>query len=203
MTVILGLTGSIATGKSTVSQLFKDFGFPVVDADLGARAVVEKGTAGLRAIKTYFGDEIIHSDGSLNRQKLGKIVFEDGEKRKQLNELLKPYIRKWIMDETQKQVAKGVSLVVLDIPLLYEAEYDKVVDMVMVVAVSPATQLKRLQKRNQLSKEEALLRIYSQKSIVEKEQLADIVIDNNGSKESTKQQVEKWLGQMGFLSIKG
>ena len=203
MTVILGLTGSIATGKSTVSQLFKDFGFPVVDADLGARAVVEKGTAGLREIKTYFGDEIIHSDGSLNRQKLGKIVFEDGEKRKQLNELLKPYIRKWIMDETQKQVAKGVSLVVLDIPLLYEAEYDKVVDKVMVVAVSPATQLKRLQKRNQLSKEEALLRIHSQKSIVEKEQLADIVIDNNGSKESTKQQVEKWLGQMGFLSIKG
>lgn len=202
MTFILGLTGSIATGKSTVSQLFKEYGFPVVDADFGARAVVEKGTAGLGAIKTYFGNEMINSDGSLNRQKLGKLVFEDGEKRKKLNELLKPYIRKWIMDETQKQVAKEVPLVVLDIPLLYEAGYDKVVDNVMVVAVSPTVQLERLQKRNQLSKEEALLRIHSQKFIVEKEQLADVVIDNNGSKESTKQQVKKWLSQMGFLSIK-
>lgn len=200
MTYILGLTGSIATGKSTVSQLFKTLGFPVVDADVGARKVVEAGAPGLNTLVDYFGKELLTSDGQLNREALGKIVFADELKRKKLNELLKPYIRTWIEAEKSKAIASGAPLVVMDIPLLYEAEgYLEMMDSVMVVAIPEELQIKRLRARNQLSESEALQRINAQIPIAKKALWADSVIENSGSLIDTRLQVENWLREKNLL----
>lgn len=168
MTYILGLTGSIATGKSTVSQLFKEYGFPIVDADVGARAVVELNTPGLQAIADFFGPLILQADGQLNRKALGKIIFEDKAKRVKLNELLKPYIRAWIAKQKDLAIQSGADLVVMDIPLLYEANYQEMMDEVMVVGIPEELQLERLMKRDGITKEEALQRMDSQMPIEKK-----------------------------------
>lgn len=194
MTYILGLTGSIATGKSTVSNIFKALGFPVVDADIGAREVVEVGAPGLQALVDYFGKGLLTHDGQLNREALGAIVFANEAKRKKLNELLKPYIRSWIDREKNKVIASGAPLVIMDIPLLYEARgYQEMMDSIMVVAIPDELQITRLMARNQLSKSEALQRIEAQIPIAKKVEWADSVIDNSGSLVDTRQQVEKWL----------
>lgn len=194
MTYILGLTGSIATGKSTVSNIFKALGFPVVDADIGAREVVEVGAPGLQALVDYFGQELLTHDGQLNREALGAIVFANEAKRKKLNELLKPYIRSWIDREKNKVIASGAPLVIMDIPLLYEARgYQEMMDSIMVVAIPDELQIARLMARNQLSRSEALQRIKAQIPIAKKVKWADSVIDNSGSLVDTRQQVEKWL----------
>lgn len=197
--MLVGLTGGIASGKSTVSQLIADYGFPIVDADIGAREVVKKGTPGLRRIQDTFGDSVILPSGSLDRKQLGKIVFTDAEKRKTLNRILSKDIRQWIKEEAKKAMNSGASLVVLDIPLLFEADYDKVVDQTMVVFVTEEVQLERLMKRNGYSREEAMNRIRSQMPLSEKAKKADIVIDNNGTIEETKQQITNWLMEEGFL----
>lgn len=194
MTYILGLTGSIATGKSTVSNIFKALGFPVVDADIGAREVVEVGAPGLQALVDYFGQGLLTHDGQLNREALGAIVFANEAKRKKLNELLKPYIRSWIDREKNKVIASGAPLVIMDIPLLYEAGgYQEMMDSIMVVAIPDDLQITRLMARNQLSRSEALQRIKAQIPIAKKVEWADSVIDNSGSLVDTRQQVEKWL----------
>lgn len=198
MSYILGLTGSIATGKSTVSKKFLAAGFPVVDADLGARVVVESGKPGLADIVTHFGKDFLLRDGSLNRKKLGEVIFADEGKRRLLDRLLKKHIQAWIQSETEKQVANGHALVILDIPLLFEAEYQKQCDGVMVVYVPEAIQLQRLMARDQLTKSEAMQRIRSQLSIEEKKALADFVIDNSGTPEDTEQQVQTWLAENRF-----
>lgn len=200
MTYILGLTGSIATGKSTVSRLFKEYGFPIVDADVGARAVVEIGTPGLKAVVDFFGVEILQENGELDRAALGKKIFADKEKRTKLNDLLKPYIRQWIAEQKNNAIEAKVPLVILDIPLLYEANYQEMMDEVMVVAVSQDVQLERLMKRDKRTRDEALQRIHSQMSIEEKVSLADCVIDNNGSFLETKEQVLAWLKKKNFLT---
>lgn len=193
MTYILGLTGSIATGKSTVSRYFIEKGIPVVDADQVARKVVEPGTDGLADVVQNFGTDILHSDGTLNREKLGALIFFDEEKRALLNRTLRQHIRKELKQETEDYVAQGHPLVVLDIPLLYEVGFEKQCDAVMVVYTTPALQLERLMARNNLSEQEASERIASQLSIEEKKDRADVVIDNNGSLAETYRQVDKWL----------
>ena len=193
MTVILGLTGSIATGKSTVSKLFKKQGYPVVDADIGAREVVEPGTEGLNKLKAYFGDKIILPDGTLNRSELGKIVFNDEKEREQLNEMLSQHIRQWIMTKKDDYLKQHPVVIVLDIPLLFESGYKDDVDQIMVVATTPETQIDRLMKRDGIERNEALQKIAAQLSISEKITLGDIIIDNNGTVEHTKKQVLKWI----------
>lgn len=193
MTFILGLTGGIATGKSTVSRYLAEKGYPIVDADLIARRVVEPETEGLAKIVAHFGQEIIKKDGSLDREKLGALVFSQPEKRLTLNAILSQYIRRAIEEETAALVNEKHPLVVLDIPLLYEAGYESDCDAVMVVYTTVEEQLKRLMTRNQLTEEEALNRIASQKSIEDKKMRADSVIDNNGARDQTYEQVETWL----------
>lgn len=196
MTVILGLTGSIATGKSTVSKIFKEQGFPVVDADLGAREVVKPGTEGLCEIKKQFGDNVILADGTLNREVLGKIVFKDERQREKLNAILSKRIYKWLMDQKKECLKRDPAILVLDIPLLFEAGYEKEVNQVMVVATSKEIQIDRLMKRDMIGKEEAIQKINSQLPISEKVVLGDSVIDNSGSTEHTKQQVLKWIDKI-------
>lgn len=193
MTFILGLTGGIATGKTTVANYFKGRAIPIVDSDIIAREVVEPGTVGLEKIRLHFGDGILTEDGRLNRKKLGNIVFSDEPKRRLLNQLLSEELAKAISGEIGKWVAQKMPLVVVDVPLMYEAHYDRRVNQVMVVYVPEKIQLERLMARDQLSEAEARKRIASQLPIEEKRYLADILIDNSGTVAETEEQLDKWM----------
>ena len=193
MTMVIGLTGGIATGKTTVSNYLKELGYPVIDADVVARQVVEPGTKGLRMITDTFGEKVLTSDGQLDRQQLAQLVFTSSEQLQQLNRILQPIIRERIQEliSTSKD-----SVVVIDVPLLYEQHYEELCDVVMVVSVQPQQQLERLMNRNHLTMDEAKNRVASQMPLSSKERLADVVIDNNGSVEETRQQVKRWLNQV-------
>ncbi|MFY9901522.1 MAG: dephospho-CoA kinase [Trichococcus sp.] len=199
MSYILGLTGSIATGKSTVAKLFLSAGIPVVDADLGARAVVLPGAPGLADIVKHFGEDYLLPDGTLDRKRLGALIFSDRKKRAELDALLKERIRHWIHTEKERYIHEGHNLIVLDIPLLYEGGYKDSCDAVMVVYVPEELQLQRLMSRNHLDEKEAIRRMQSQLSIEKKKELADFVIDNSGTIEETEIQVKEWL--RGRLSV--
>ncbi|WP_010622006.1 dephospho-CoA kinase [Paucilactobacillus suebicus] len=201
VTKVLGLTGGIATGKSTVTNIFKKFNFPVISADEVAREVVEPGTNGLAQIVETFGEQFLNSDGTLNRSKLGKLVFSDHDKLDKLNDLLQPVIHHEIGRQITKLKENHPALIVLEIPLLFEQHNEEMVDYVMVVSTSDHDQLKRLKQRNGLSNEEASQRINSQIPLKDKINLADIVIDNSGSVEETRKQVVEWLANHNFIII--
>lgn len=196
MAFILGVTGGIATGKSTVVDVFRKAGVPIVDGDLIAREIVEPGKPALKALVAAFGEEILTED-RLNRKKLGEIVFNDPAKRQLLDRLLDGYLRGAITDQI-KEAAKTAPLVVADIPLLYEADYQQYMDQVAVVYIPKELQLTRLMQRDHLTKEAALQRMKSQLSIEEKRQKADFLFDNQGTREETRQQVLRWLAEKGF-----
>lgn len=201
VTKVLGLTGGIATGKSTVTNIFKEFNFPVISADEVAREVVEPGTNGLAQIVETFGEQFLNSDGTLNRSKLGKLVFSDHDKLDKLNDLLQTVIHHEIGRQITKLKENHPALIVLEIPLLFEQHNEEMVDYVMVVSTSDHDQLKRLKQRNGLSNEEASQRINSQMPLKDKINLADIVIDNSGSVEETRKQVVEWLANHNFIII--
>lgn len=201
MTFVLGLTGSIATGKSTVSKVFQEAGIPIVDADIGAREVVKAGTEGLKRIEATFGKEVLLPEGHLDRKALGKIVFQNKTELNKLNRILADLISIWIYKEKNRYIKLGVPLIVMDIPLLFESGYDKKVDKVMVVATTPEVQLKRLMQRDGITEATAQHKINAQLPITEKLLKADYVIDNNGSKENTRIQVMNWLERNGFGKI--
>ncbi|MEK4084805.1 dephospho-CoA kinase [Psychrobacillus sp. FSL K6-1415] len=191
--MIIGLTGSIASGKSTVANMLKEMGFPIIDADLVARIVVEKGTATLEMIKETFGSGVIQEDGSLNREELGEIIFTTPSKRKLLNDIIHPAIRAEMLAQKGHLVQQGHPVIIMDIPLLFESRLQSFVDKILVVTVTEQTQLERLMSRNRFTQEEAKLRIQSQLPLSVKEKGADAVIYNNGTIEETKQQLIKIL----------
>lgn len=194
--MIIGLTGSIASGKSTVSAMLKEQGYPIVDADEIARLVVEPGTRTIQEIREVFGEEVLQKDGSLNRAKLGERIFGDEEERNKLNLIMHPAIRTEMLRQKEAYLAQGANTVVMDIPLLFESKLQSLVDKIIVVSVSAKTQQSRLIARNQFTKEEAESRMNSQLPMELKEKNADFVIDNNGALEETKKQLEfilnKW-----------
>lgn len=189
----IGLTGSVATGKSTVSNMIQHAGIPLVDADIAARKVVEPGTEGLKEIVAYFGEEILLADGTLDRAKLGEIIFKDKEKREKLNEITHPRVKEYMLEARERFFRAGEELVFFDIPLLFESHLESLVDQIIVVWTTPETELKRLMERNNLTKEEALARINSQIGIDEKAKKADFVINNNESLEKTQKQVYTFI----------
>ena len=194
MTKILGLTGGIASGKSTVSKYFASLNIPIVDADLVAREVMRAGSPAVKDIREEFGEEVLLENGEINREYLGELVFTYPEKRKQLNEIVQGRIRTEIADQTKALLEKNPPLIILDIPLLYEETYETEVDEVMVVYVDADVQKERLLKRNtDLTEKDALNRILSQIPLAEKAKLADVLIDNNGTIEQTLAQVRDWL----------
>ncbi|HLR65434.1 MAG TPA: dephospho-CoA kinase [Pseudogracilibacillus sp.] len=193
MALVIGLTGSIATGKSTVAQMFEQLDIPVIDADKVAREVVEPNEAALKEIESVFGADLILEDGRLDRKKLGSIVFQDDQKRKQLNNIMHPAIRKRMNEKQEELIRRGVACLVQDIPLLFENKLQSHVDKVLVVYIDEEEQLKRLMKRDQSSEEEAINRMKAQLSIEEKKRLADAYIDNRGSKEASFTQLKKIL----------
>ena len=193
--MIIGLTGSIASGKSTISAMLKEKGFPIIDADLVARLVVEPGMTTLLEIERVFGQKVLNADGTLNRDALGQIIFHDAAKRKQLNDLMHPAIRAEMIRQRDELLGNGQTNLIMDIPLLFESRLQHFVDEILVVSVTEETQLQRLMERNSLSKEEAKARIQSQLPISEKEKGADAVIYNNGSIEESEEQLERIIAQ--------
>lgn len=194
MTKLLGLTGGIASGKTTISNYFRSLNIPIIDADLLARKVVRAGEPAVHNIAETFGAEFLLPNGEINRAKLGQLVFASAEKRKMLDDIVQPQIRSEIRKQIANYLKDELLLIVLDLPLLYEQGYENVVDEVMVVYVDAATQKDRLLKRNtDLAEEDAENRINSQLPLVEKAKRADVVIDNNGTIEASTKQVKEWL----------
>ncbi|RFB17771.1 dephospho-CoA kinase [Bacillus sp. HNG] len=200
MTLTIGLTGGIASGKSTVSQMFKEAGIVVIDADVIARKVVEIGEEAYEQIVQSFGEDILLPDKTIDRPKLGSIVFFSEDKRLLLNSIVHPAVRKQMLKEKEEHMKNGEETVVLDIPLLFESKLTSLVDKTLLVYVDYETQLSRLMNRNSLTKEEAEARIQSQMPLKDKIQLADAVIDNNGTIEDTKDQFRVVCKQWGIQS---
>ena len=190
---IVGLTGGISSGKSTVSSYLKQLKIPVIDADEVARKVVEPNSQGAREIRKTFGSDVFEEDGSLNRQKLGSLIFSNAENRQKLDDLLQPLIKIMILDEIEEYRQKGENMIVLDLPLLFEKQYEELCEDIIVVYISKELQLERLMKRNQYTKQEALSRIDSQLSIEEKRKRATVLLDNQGTIQQLYHQVEQWL----------
>jgi dephospho-CoA kinase len=187
--MILGLTGSIASGKSTVSKMISEFGIPIVDADVIAKQVVEAGEVAYQKIIETFGTEILLENGEIDRPALGAIIFHDPGRRQELNQIVHPEVRKVMLEQSKKLLDEGHQIVILDIPLLFESKLTSLVEKTIVVYVDEENQIKRLMERNNLSEEEAMARIKSQIPIREKVKLADYIIDNNGTIEHTNKQV--------------
>ncbi len=189
----IGLTGGIASGKSTVANMLRRLGAAVIDCDVIAHDVVAAGSEGARLVAAAFGAAAVGADGAMDRDYMGDLVFSDKTAKKRLEVLLYPLIFKRI-DKALEHLAKtGESVAFLDMPLLYEVKYNACVDEVWLVYVPPAVQLKRLQERNGYTKEEALARIHSQMAMDEKKRLSPVVIDNSCSGEETEKQVrEQW-----------
>ncbi|QHJ71682.1 dephospho-CoA kinase [Planococcus halotolerans] len=193
--MIIGLTGSIASGKSTVSKMLEDLGYPIIDADLVARKVVEPGSETLKEIEALFGSEVIRDDGTMNREKVGALIFSDPVKRKQMNDIIHPAIRAEMLRQRSAFMAEGHQTIVMDIPLLFESKLQHFVDKILVVSVTEDNQLSRLMERNGLNEKDARARIGSQLPMSVKEEGADAVIYNNGTIEETAQQLTGILKQ--------
>ncbi|MCT2594417.1 dephospho-CoA kinase [Streptomyces sp. N2-109] len=189
--VKVGLTGGIGAGKSEVSRLFAECGAVIVDADRIAREVVAPGTEGLRAIVAEFGEEILARDGTLDRARLGSLVFSDTERLAALNALVHPLVAR--RSAELEQAADRDAVVVHDVPLLVENGLAPLYDRVVVVDASPATQLDRLTRLRGMSESEARSRMAAQADRAERLAVADVVIDNDGPLEALEPQVrEVW-----------
>ncbi|QSO51979.1 dephospho-CoA kinase [Alicyclobacillus curvatus] len=190
--MIVGLTGGIATGKSTVTSMLRELGAYVVDADVWARKVVEKGSQGLAEIVETFGPAVLLSDGALNRPALGQIVFQDEEARQRLNAITHPKVREGMREETLTYQEQHPDMpIVWDVPLLFEGETRRLVDVTVLVYTPEEVQRVRLMHRDGLSLEDANRRIAAQMPIEQKRALATYVIDNTGSLENTREQVAR------------
>lgn len=193
MTLVIGLTGGIASGKSTVSEMFKNLNMPVVDADKIAREVVMPGQEAYKQIVEKFGPEILREDQTLDRKKLGQIVFSDPKRREQLNKITHPAIRAHMLKERDQYVQAKEKCVVLDIPLLFESKLMHFVEKIIVVYVDEEVQIRRLMNRDQFSEREAKQRIQAQMPLKEKRKQADAVIDNNGTIAESFRQLKETL----------
>ena len=189
--LLVGLTGGIATGKSTVSELFRHLGCVVIDADVLAREVVEPGEPAYAAIVAEFGPGILQPDGTLDRRKLGAIVFAEPEKRKRLEAITHPRIRERFAQRLQELVAREFAGIVLfDAPVMIESGNYRTMDRLVVVVTDAATQRARALERDG-DREEIERRIASQMPLTEKARLADYVIDNSGGREATIAEVRR------------
>jgi len=186
---VLGLTGGIGSGKSMVASMFAQLGAEVIDADQLAREVVEPGQPALAEITTAFGSGVLMPDGRLDRGKLARIIFADPVARARLNAITHPRIQERMATEMALRGSRP-GLLILDIPLLYENDRVGTVEAVIVVWVDSKTQLRRLNERDGLTDDEARQRIAAQMPLDEKRARADLVVDNSGSRENTRRQVE-------------
>lgn len=190
--MILGVTGNIASGKSSVAKEFKKRGAVIVDADQLARDVVRRGSATLAGLVATFGEGILRPDGSLDRKRLGDLVFADAGARAKLNAIVHPAIASLAVERLEELKKKSdCPLIVYEAPLLFEVKAENRVDKVLVVKVDEQEQLNRLMKRDGLSLSEAKKRVDAQMPQEEKLRRADYIIDNSAVFEKTQEQVER------------
>ncbi len=187
---LVGLTGGIASGKSTVAQILKELGAAIVNADELSREVVQPEQPAWQEIVAEFGPAILRDDKSLDRQKLRKIVFADPQARKKLEAIVHPRVRRLAERRFDELSAAGQAVIVYEVPLLFEAQIHHWLRPVILVACDPLTQKKRVQDRDRLTKLEAQRHVDAQMSLEEKRKLADFIVDNNGSLTELRQQVE-------------
>lgn len=191
-----GLTGGIASGKSTVAQLLVERGIPVIDADEIARAVVEPGTKGLEAVKQNFGPEVVGPDGKLNRRKLGEVVFGNAEKLARLEELLHPMVQAETAARRLRFAGSGHGFAVYDVPLLFEKNLETQFDAVILVDATEQLQRERMARDRGHTPEEIEQRLRAQLPMEQKKAKAHFTVDNNGDRASLVREVDRlveWL----------
>ncbi|GIW46628.1 MAG: dephospho-CoA kinase [Deltaproteobacteria bacterium] len=199
---VIGLTGNIGCGKSVVAKMFEELGAKVIDADQIARMIVQPGEPAWKEIVEKFGKGILKDDGTIDRQKLGKIVFEDEGKREELNQITHPRIIGKIRELIEKYRRENQKVVIVEAALIVEkGGLRDIIDELIVVTSDEETQIKRLVEGRGLSKEEAISRIKSQMPVEEKVKHATYVIDNSGSLEETRKQVERIWKNIGLESF--
>ena len=197
MTYFLGLTGGIASGKSTADEFFKKKKIPIIDSDLIAHKIMEIGQNGYKAVVDYFGTDILNDDQTINRRKLGGIVFNDKAKLKKLNELTHPLVHQEIKQQMARYRANQENLVVIDVPLLFESGFESLCNGVLVISITPELQIERLMKRNAFTKKEAIARINNQMPLSEKEKRATYVVANTGTIDDLEKKLSDLLQEIG------
>ena len=199
--LIVGLTGGIGSGKSSACRVFERLGAKLVDSDSLARRVVEPGREALVRIRGRFGEGVVKADGTLDREKLGDIVFNDDGALADLNGIVHPAVYAELAAEIEAyKKSPGDRILMLDIPLLYESDGEKIVDCVVVVWVDKETQIRRLTARDGFTREEAINRIEKQMDLDEKKRRADFVVDNTGSLEDLDRRVTEVCGKLAGLN---
>ena len=192
----IGLTGGIASGKSTVAYLLRNKGIPVVDADEISRHLTAQHGAGLKSIVRYFGSDIVSSEGDLDRKKLGAMVFSDPKKLSVLENILHPMVQAEVLEKRKSLAAEGARFAFYDVPLLFEKNLQPQFDAIVVVSADLETQRQRLKLRNNLSDSEVLARIQAQLPMAAKEKQADFVINNHGSMQDLENQVSSLIEKL-------
>uniref|UniRef100_A0A1I7UHB1 Dephospho-CoA kinase n=1 Tax=Caenorhabditis tropicalis TaxID=1561998 RepID=A0A1I7UHB1_9PELO len=196
--LVVGLSGGVATGKSTVSSVFRAHGVPIIDADLVARQVVVPGTSTYKSLRKEFGDEYFDDEhgGVLRRDKLGKLIFNNPEKRKVLNGITHPAIRWEMLKQFLTLLITGTKYIVFDTPLLFESGYDKWIGTTIVVWCDFEKEVDRMMKRDNISRADAESRIHAQMDIEEKKKRATIVLDNNGNIDELREKVKEVITKL-------
>ncbi|HKA50395.1 MAG TPA: dephospho-CoA kinase [Candidatus Dormibacteraeota bacterium] len=195
---VVGLTGGIATGKSTVSAMLRRLGATVIDADEATRAVQAPATEGLRRLAQEFGPTIVTADGELDRARLAEIAFNDPDARRRLNAIVHPLVREWMARRQQEAAERGDQIVVLDIPLLFESRGAGAFEDVLLVYAPEDLQIRRLVELRGMTTEQARARVAAQMPIEEKRKLATHVIENTGTMPQLQAQVDRvWAGIAG------
>ena len=198
----IGLTGGIASGKSTVAKIFKQRGLPVVDADEVARLVVQLGSEGLSEVVSHFGKDVLSSDGNLQRKALGQKVFQDPAQLKKLESILHPLVKKNVHEQRQALKAQGFSCAIYDVPLLFEKSMEKEFDAVIVVTSTLDLQKQRMKNRDGLSDQNIENRLRAQFQLSEKEKRAHFVVHNHGSLQDLEKQVTELIEKLSLLKSK-
>ncbi|KAJ1735137.1 Dephospho-CoA kinase [Coemansia biformis] len=194
--LVIGLTGGIATGKSTASRAFQAQGVPVVDADAIAHKILEPGEVSYRLVLKHFGEEVLQPGSeAIDRGKLGSIIFNDGKKRQLLNQCTHPYVRRRILYQVLKCFVQGHSVCVVDVPLLFESGLHKFCGKTVVVSCGGEQQISRLMARNGFTRQEAEARASAQMPLADKERRATRVLDNSGSVSGLEDQVRDVLAE--------
>jgi dephospho-CoA kinase len=187
---LIGLTGGAGSGKSTVAAMFRDLGAAVVDADAATHAVYAPGTEGFDAVVEEFGPEYVR-DGVIDRRRLGELVFHDRDALQRLNAIVHPRVRNWMAERTAEAAERGADLVVQDVPLLFENGLQGLFSATVLAYARPETQLARLVEQRGVPEERARSILAAQMPIDQKRGLADYVVENDGSLDATRRQVEE------------
>ena len=200
---LIGLTGGIGSGKSSVASWFRERKVPILDADAMVRHLLQEDAETISLIRDAFGPETVAADGQVERRKLGRIVFQDGEARRALEKIVHPRIEKVRLQELKALEELGQSVAIWDVPLLFENNLQKQVQETLLVWIPLEVQIARVQSRDGLNREEVMARIKAQMSLSAKAELADVMIDNSGAWANTEQQLSEYWQSLETRNLVG